>query len=102
MDYEIPFDYIYDIAETVNDFRLYVLETDKYDDGTPWETLLFNAAQRGEYTLQPDGTVDIDYCRMCFTLSKNDQGKAKMETGTYYPDGCLDGDGVPDEIDITF
>ena len=102
MDYDIPFDYIYDIAETVADFRLYILDANKYCDGTPWETLLFNAAQHGEYTLQPDGTVDIDYCRMCFTLSKTDDGKSKLETGTYYTDGCIDDGDVPDAIDITF
>lgn len=102
MEYDIPFDYIYDIAETVADFRLYILNSNKYDNGTPWETLLFNANQHGEYTLQPDGTVDIDYQRMCFTLSKKDNNTAELCGGTYYPDGCIDDPDVPDAIDITF
>ena len=65
MEIEIMYNDIVDIAQTVNDFQLYVLDINLWGkDGIDWEQLLFNAGQYGEYTLQPDGTVDIDYGNM--------------------------------------
>lgn len=88
MEIEIMYNDIVDIAQTVNDFQLYVLDINLWGkDGIDWEQLLFNAGQYGEYTLQPDGTVDIDYGNMCFTAEKTENGKGRLTgVATYYPD----------------